>query len=196
MSQIQSLSFTPFASTTPPQPVGTRIPLGPGALANMMYDIDQNESSPVGLVLATLQAALLGEHEIMCVKNAESSTAFAYGDCVVFNVAGTAPFDGVLSPASATTTATIKEGILGLALGPCAAGSYCWVATKGVVYARAGHTGANQLGLPATIYDAATAGQMDTGAVATDEEVACAAGIGLGNAAATIGARFLIRANL
>lgn len=175
--------------TTPSKPLGMRQRLVPGELAAIYLDANPTLSK------TTLEAALLGEHELMYVKNAEVSTAFAYGDCVVYNITTNTPFDGVLCPASATTAATISAGILGFALGAIAAGSYGWIVTKGVTYARTDNTGAAQLGLPVTAYNTAVAGQLRTGAVATDEDIACAAGIGVTNAAASAGARFLVLRN-
>lgn len=175
--------------TTPSKPLGMRVRLVPGELSAVYLDANPTLSK------TTLEAALLGEHELMYVKNDEASTALAYGDCVVVDVAGTDPFNGVLAVVGGTTGVS-TPGILGFALGAIAAGSYGWIVTKGVTYARADSTSANQQGAFLTTYSVATAGCVKTGTPATEEETLCMAGYGVTSAAATIQARFLIRCNL
>lgn len=170
--------------TTPSKPLGMRVRLVPGELAAVYLDANSTLSK------TTLEAALLGEHELMYVKNAEVSAAFAYGDCVVYNITSNTPYDGVRCPASTTTTAVGSAGILGFALGAIAAGSYGWIVTKGVTYATSDGTTA-EIGLPLTIYDVTTAGRVKVSAWATDEEVARCAGIGITDNT-TAGGRFLI----
>tara|TARA_R110000868_G_scaffold193600_1_gene438614 strand:- start:307 stop:858 length:552 start_codon:yes stop_codon:yes gene_type:complete len=173
--------------TTPSKPLGMRVRLVPGELAAIYLDANPTLSK------TTLEAALLGEHELIYVKNAEVSAAFAYGDCIVYNITSNTPYDGVLCPAGATTTATVSSGILGCALGAIAAGSYGWIVSKGVMYGRSDSTVA-QLGLPVSVYNTATAGQLRTGAVGTTADTACAVGIGVTSNTTATG-RFLLNRN-
>lgn len=170
--------------TTPSKPLGMRVRLVPGELSAIYLDANPTLSK------TTLEAALLGEHELMYVYNADAS-AFAYGDCVTMSGVTNVPYNGVLVPAAATTLG--KEHVLGFALGAIPAGSYGWIVTKGVTYARTDNTGAAQLAVILTIYQTAVAGQVRTGALTTANDFYGHVGVGVTNAAATAGARFLIQ---
>ena len=187
MNAFSSLIFHE-TSTTKQYGLGFEVVVSPGALAEIIALSDSSLSASDIKALAGDTDATL----IYVYNDVAAATAFARGDCVYEYI--TSGINYVRKTAAGTVLT--RPAVKGFAQWAIPSGHYSFVVKQGVCFAKADDTGADQKGkLLLTGY--ITAGCVDAlTAPTTYTEAAGILGVGLENAAATIGAAFLARVSV